>query len=164
MSKVFRWLTSFLDLLPAELVPPDHREDGVEALLRDHLQRLLQVEGVEAGGGGLDVAHHADLWVNNNNKTLQSENGRAQGPPPGSRSGPGVPGLILTNSWMVSRDVDESLETPGLLRWTLAPQDFATFSISSWSVETQTLRKKKVSSSWRPDWNLFVIPTIQLPF
>ncbi len=52
-----------------------------------------------------------------------------------------VPGLSLANSWMVSSDVDESLETSGLLRCTLAPQAFATFSISSWSVDTHTLRK-----------------------
>lgn len=54
----------------------------------------------------------------------------------------GVPGCNLTNSWMVSREVDESLETSGLLRCTLAPQAIATFSISVWSVETHMLEKQ----------------------
>lgn len=52
----------------------------------------------------------------------------------------GVPGLSLMNSWMVSNDVEESLETSGVLRCTLAPHALATFSISSWSVDTHTLR------------------------
>lgn len=58
------WLscTSFLHLLPAEVVLSDHREDGREALLGDHLQGLLQVEGVQAGRRGLDVTDHIHLW------------------------------------------------------------------------------------------------------
>lgn len=56
----------------------------------------------------------------------------------------GIPGCSRTNSWMVSKDVDESLETSGLLRWTLAPQAMATFSISLWSVDTHTLQKGNV--------------------
>lgn len=54
-------LTSFLDLLPAELVPPDHREDRIKALQRDHLQGLLQMERMEARGRSLNVAYHTHL-------------------------------------------------------------------------------------------------------
>lgn len=54
----------------------------------------------------------------------------------------GVPGCDVTNSWMVSKEVDESLETSGLLRCTLAPQAVATFSISVWSVDTHMLEKQ----------------------
>lgn len=48
---------------------------------------------------------------------------------------------------MVSRDEEESLDTSGLLRCTWAPQALATFSISSWSVETQTLGEVKCVAS-----------------
>ena len=50
-------LTSFLNLLPAELVSPDHREHRVEVLLLDHVQGLLHVARVETRGRSLDVTH-----------------------------------------------------------------------------------------------------------
>lgn len=60
-----------------------------------------------------------------------------------------LPGFNRTNSWMVSRELEESLDTSGLLRWTWAPHALATFSMSSWSVDTHTLgeRTEEVDSS-----------------
>lgn len=51
-------LTLFLDLPPAELVSPDHREDRIEAVQRDQLQGLLHMERMETRGRSLNVAHH----------------------------------------------------------------------------------------------------------
>lgn len=54
-----------------------------------------------------------------------------------------VPGLSLMNSRMVSSELEESLDTSGLRRITRAPQSLAMHSISSWSVDTQTLRTRE---------------------
>lgn len=51
-------LTFFLDLLPSELVSPDNWENRIEAMQRDQLQGLLQMERMETRGSGLDVTHH----------------------------------------------------------------------------------------------------------
>ncbi len=53
------------------------------------------------------------------------------------------PGFSLLNSLMVSSELEESLDTSGLLLCTWAPQALATLAISSWSVDTQTLQKHK---------------------
>lgn len=54
-----------------------------------------------------------------------------------------IPGLSLINSRMVSSELEESLDTSGLRRITWAPQSLAIRSISSWSVDTQTLRTRE---------------------
>lgn len=57
-------LAFFLDLLPAELVSPDHGEDRIKAVQCDHLQGLLQVVRMETGRRSLDVTHHIHLCEN----------------------------------------------------------------------------------------------------
>lgn len=54
-------LTSFLDLLPAELVPPDHWEDWIKAVHQDQIQGLLQVMWMETRGRSLNVTHYIHL-------------------------------------------------------------------------------------------------------
>lgn len=144
-------LTSFLDLLPAELMPPDHWEDWIEAMLNDHLQGFLQMERMETWRSSLNITHHIhlcktkqDMCVNQLLLLLSTFMYSAV-PRYLLSLHPavvGVPGCNLTNSWIVSKEVDESLETSGLLRCTLAPQAIATFSISVWSVDTHMLEKQ----------------------
>lgn len=144
-------LTSFLDLLPAELIPPDHWEDRIEAAPCDQLQGFLQMERVETRRSSLNITHHIhlcktkqDVCVNQLLLLLSTFIYSAVQLylsllHPGAV---GKPGCSLTNSWMASKDVDESWETSGLLWCTLAPQAIATSSISLWSVDTHTLGKK----------------------
>lgn len=146
-------LTSFLDLLPAELIPPDHWEDRIEATLCDQLQGFLQMVRVETRWSSLNITHHIHLCQTkqdvcaNQLLLLASTFIDSAVQLCLSLLHPGVvgePGCSLTNSWMVSKDVDESWETSGLLWCTLAPQAIATSAISLWSVDTHTLGKQKV--------------------
>lgn len=132
-------------------MPPDHWEDWIEAVLSDHLQSFLQMERMETWRSSLNITHYIHLCKTkqdvcvNQLLLLLSTFIYSAVPRYLSSLNPavvGVPGCNLTNSWMVSKEVDESLETSGLLRCTLAPQAIATFSISVWSVDTHMLEKQ----------------------
>lgn len=47
--------TSFFNLLPAEVVSPNYREQRVIAVLGHHLDSIFQLAGLKTWCGGLDV-------------------------------------------------------------------------------------------------------------
>lgn len=73
VAVTLRVQTSFLDLLPAEVVPAHHGEDGVVALLGDEGHGLLDVVGMQAGRRGLDVADDVHLCQNKKKKKQDIE-------------------------------------------------------------------------------------------
>lgn len=65
---------------------------------------------------------------------------------------------------MASSEVELSLDVSELLRWTCAPNCLATFSISSWSVETHTLWKTPASRAARRTQPMSGTPARRLMF
>lgn len=62
------FLTSFLDLLPAEVMSADNGEDWLESLLSNLPQRIPEVLRMQARRCCLDVTDDVNFWVAENNK------------------------------------------------------------------------------------------------
>ncbi len=56
--------TFVLDLLPSEMVSPDHREDGITSFFGDVLHSLFEMLGMQTWRRGLDVTDDAHLCKN----------------------------------------------------------------------------------------------------